>query len=66
MTEFDIGLGYNSKMGKTEKPSEVRLKKDKVEDAEKMNLRYGKYPLDEERIKKSFGAWTWTTVEILD
>jgi len=25
MTEFDIGLGYNSKMGKMEKPSEVRL-----------------------------------------
>ena len=35
MTEFDIGLGYNSKMEKLEKPSEVRLKKDKVEDAEK-------------------------------
>jgi len=30
------------KWKKIEKPSEVRLKKDKIEDAEKMNLRYGK------------------------
>ena len=64
MTEFDIDLGYNSKMGKMEKPSEVRLKKDKIEDAEKMNLRYGKHPLGDEKLKK-FWSRDLTKAEIL-
>ena len=62
MTEFDIGLGYNSKM---EKPSEVRLKKDKIEDAEKDEPEVWKISTGRGKDKEKFWSRDLTKGEIL-